>query len=411
MPLRHPAPLVAALLLFWTGTASSVSPPHPRRPNISMEVPHKHTLVVNLVNMTKWTMRLTSGSGDLRIPTIQQNVQSYDTPGFVFLPGGIPQTIPPNKGTSSDPTVDVYLSARPFVFVWQDAGSNKTAKPEVNLTYQMLNVDSYGTGFRDACGNTGQPGNVNIHVEFDRIKLGPPALKSEIFETIVSGVMAVAELAAFVTEGNPIAFVGFLKETKAFVTDIKTINQEKNDYSDTAYFNSYAIACDGDLEKTPSFVTHPASGVDNEPPQDGVGTQQGSVNGNPQENLVVAQYLLRVKGPSKAKFDGRLPVLSIVVMTKSDWTAGRVFSNPAPPQISAAGAQIASQLRAEGVNGRRRLLKLVRSMSGQEIQSLLLAYNDVRSRKKLRRRTSFSSGGWPMRSRGTARLSSGESKS
>lgn len=383
MSLRSPIPVLAALLLPWTGAASTVTPPHPARPNISMEVPHKHSVVVNVVNMTKWTMRLVDGSSELRIPNIQQPVQSYDYPGFVFLPGGIPQTIPAQKGTSGDPKTEVYLSARPFVFVWQDGGSGKKAKPEVNLTYQMDNVESYPTTFRDNCGNTGQPGNVKIHIEFDRIKTGPPELKSEILDTVVSGVMAIAELASFVVEGNPVAFVGFVKETKAFVTDIMAINKEKNDYSDTAFFNAYAVSCDGDLDKTPAFVTHPASGIDNEPPQDGVGVQQGSVNGNPQENLVVAQYLLRVKGPTKAKFDGRLPVLSIVVMTKSDWTAGRMFASSPAPQYSMAGAQISNQIRSEGIAGKRRVLGLVRSMNPKDVDLLLGAYKDLGAKKKL----------------------------
>ncbi len=363
--------LVLAVLLFVSFVtpvfAGSPSPPWPSRPNLVWDVSSRKTAIVHLVNTTPFDMSLTTNPFVNKV--YQQAPQDYDEGPIVYSPSGVPTKIPKQSGAS-------------FVISWLDTGSGASdVKAEAVMVYTMA-VDT-GDNYSDSlCGTNGKKGNVNLQIEFDRVKQ-TKNLKSEIFKTVLNATSVIVDGLTMIAEPeDALAWAGFITNSVELVTDCKEINENNEDW-DQIYVNSFILASDGNVNKLPSIITDYGSDENTASQYDGVATQQSTTNGCPQAYIVVGSAILREKQASHKTLDGNVPVLLVALATSTDWEAAISASTEVSLSASKAGYQISQQVKREGKNGRKALFKLVRTMSPGDLAILKSAYSSIQAHKAL----------------------------
>ena len=357
---------------------NSPAPPHPNRPNLGMDM-SRQTVIVYVANTTPYAMTLKDpNSSDFPF----KDQPSDTTAPVVFAPSGIPYQIPANYGAS-------------FVVAWKDAGDN--VFKETNLTYTMENVDvtkDFGgvppvcTGpanNRTGCCTNAYIGPVDIHLELDRVKKNSTGLKAEIGQLILSTVHAVVDFGEFVTEGNPVSLLQFMKSADEMKNTVVEINNKHNSDYDQIYVNSYAISNSNNLDNTPALVGQLTGDPSKYAPNDGIATQQSDANGCRQSGVVVAVSLLRAQVPTYGTFDGGLPVVLVSLFTDADWQAGYAASASVSAQETPAGYRIKQHLQREGKPGLKALRALVHSLRPQDFRLMSEAYGAIATHKALTR--------------------------
>lgn len=358
----------------------SPSPPHPTYPNLAWDVSERKTAVVYVFNATQSPMTLKNSP--FTDASYSESPQSYDAAPMVYSPSGLPRTIPAKY-------------AAPFVISWMDTGSSadKVYKEAV-ITYNMQNVDSTQMYTPDGCTVNSQKGPVDVLLEFDRVKPdSSKGMAGAVGKLILSSVASLTDLVGFVTEGNPIAFAGFLVAAAELPEEIMDINEIHNESWDQVYFNAFAV---GSADASPtngnpntitqipqiSYLQGDTSSPDN-PQNDGVATQHAAGHGCPQSAIVVATALLREKKASDGNFDGGLPTVLVVVAENNDWQKALSPSTNVTMQASPAGYKISQQLKSEGKNGRKGYWTLLRSLSKEDNRLFIGAYAAIRASKAL----------------------------
>ena len=360
--------LLLALVSITPVSADSPSPPHTDRPNLGMDM-SRQTVVVYVANTTPYNMTLKDAGPFIDLP-------SDPTAPVMFSPSGIPHKIPANYGAS-------------FVAAWKDAGGS--VYKEADLTYTMDNVDSSTTFTSDGCTVNPQRGPVDIHLEFDRVKKNSAKdLRAEYGQLIFHSVHAAVDFCEFVTEGNPVALLKFMKAADEMTNNVKAINSAKDSDDDQIFVNSYVVSYLNNLTYVPGVVPQVQFTTDGKgstsgdyAPNDGVATQQPDANGCPQSVIVVAVSILRPQNPDYETFNGGLPTMLVALFTEKDWGTATKAQVSVSAQESPAGYKIKQQLQREGKTGLKAFRTLVHSLSPQDFRMMNEAYGSITAHKKL----------------------------
>ena len=351
---------------------NSPAPPHPNRPNLGIDM-NRQTVIVYVANTTPYNMALKDAGPFTDLP-------SDPTTPVIFSPSGIPYKIPANYGAS-------------FVAAWKDAGDN--VYKEAVLTYTMENVDVTSIYKPPSCtgpantwigcctNNHTYVGPVDIHLEFDRVKKNSTGLKAEIGKLILSSVHAVVDFGEFVTEGNPLSLLQFMKSADEMTNTVVEINNAHNSDYDQLYVNSYVVSYTNSLDNTPGLVWPLSGDPSKYAPNDGIATQQPDASGCTQSGIVVGVTLLRAQVPDHGTFNGGLPVMLVALFTPADWQAVNTPQVSVSAQESPAGYKIKQQLQREGKPGLKALRTLVRSLSPQDFRIMSEAYGAIAAHKPL----------------------------
>ena len=322
-----------------------------------------------MVNTTPYNM--TFKNGPFVNHVTQQAVQGdYDEGPIIYTPSGIPYQIPPRTGGS-------------FVVSWQDTGKDADhVFPEADITYTLKSVDSSDLYLSGACTTNAAIGDVDLHLEFDRVK-ETKSLKSEIFKTILHTTAMLVDATEFVLEGNPIAFAGFVVAATETAEDIASLVNGANESWDQIYVNSFVVPANNNLSYVPGIVSKYTSS-DTASQYDGIATQQPAANGCPQSDIVVQVAMLREKPPtSGGHLNGQLPAVLVTVSTYKDWMAATAATTSVSLQASSSGNKISQQLKREGRSGQKAFFKLVRSMKKPDLDILKAAYRAIEDKKAL----------------------------
>lgn len=359
----------------------SPSPPHPAYPNLAYEVFERKTAVVYLFNATPYAMTLKNSP--FTASNYSESPQTYDAPPMVYTPSGLPRAIPAKY-------------AAPFVIAWMDTGNSADkVQKETVITYSMPNVDSTKM-YKDAsqCTVNPQIGPVDILLEFDRVKPNSSkGMASAVGKLILSSVASLTDLIGFATEGNPIAFAGFLVATAELPDEIKEINELNDTSADQMYLSAFVVASkdSSPTNSNPDTISHvpqfsyldaTPENVDN-PSSDGVYAQHTDTNGCPQSDIVVATALLREKKASDGNFDGVLPTVLVVVAENADWQKALSESTSVSMQASPAGYKITQLLKQGGKPGKKAYRTLLRSLNKDDSRLFVGAYGAIREHKPL----------------------------
>lgn len=378
--------LVFSLFLSLSNTVpafagnDSPSPPHPSYPNLAWDVSERKIAVVYVFNATPYAMALKTS------PFVDSNYsespQDYEGTPIVYSPSGLPRTIPANY-------------AAPFVISWMDTGSNaEDVYKEAVITYNMQNVDSTKMYTPAGCTVNPQIGPVDVLLEFDRVKPdSSKGMAGAVGKLILSSVASLTDIVGFVTEGNPVAFAGFLVAAAELPEEIMDINEIHNESWDQVYFNAFVV---GSADASPtngnpntisqipqiSYLQGDTSSPDN-PQNDGVATQHAAGHGCPQSDIVVATALLREKTASDGNFDGGLQTVLVVVAENNDWQKALSTTANVTMQASPAGYKISQILKREGKTGKKAYWTLLRSLSRDDSRLFVDAYAAIRAHKPL----------------------------
>ena len=367
--------LLLALVSITPVSADSPSPPHPDRPNLGMDM-SRQTVVVYVANTTPYNMTLKDAGPFIDLP-------SDPTAPVIFSPSGIPHKIPANYGAS-------------FVAAWKDAGDS--VYKEADLTYTMDNVDVSNIFQPPVCSGKNQTGcctnpykgSIDIHFELDRVKKDSAKdLKAEFGQLIFHSVHAAVDFGEFVTEGNPVALLKFMKAADEMTNNVKEINSQKNSDYDQLFVNSYVVNYKNDLSYVPGLVAQviePGSknnDLSDYAPNDGIATQQPDANGCTQSGIVAAVSVLRAQVPDHGTFNGGLPTVLVALFTEADWRTVNTSQVSVSAQESPAGYKIKQQLQREGKTGLKAFRTLVHSLSPQDFRLMSEAYGSITAHKKL----------------------------
>ncbi|HWR38712.1 MAG TPA: hypothetical protein VN611_04365 [Patescibacteria group bacterium] len=349
--------------------AGAPSPPHPDRPNVVWDVSAQKTVIVHLLNATPYNMVLKSSP--FSNSNYQQEVQGqYDEGAIMFTPSGIPQTVPKNSGRS-------------FVVTMLDNGSNASdVAGEYDMLYTLQQVDASSVFQPGACTINPVKADVDVHLEFDHVKESK-SLKGDIFDTVVEGLKVIVEGGEIVASGGEEGWFHFLESSAALAEDIATTINDANESSDQGYFNAFVVSYNNQLDTSLPGITTSATDSDTAAQYAGISTQQPYSHGCPQSIIEVPVVILREKGPNSKELNGNLPVILAAVVTQSDQTGAQVCLAKVSPESSRAGNKIMNLLKSEGLNGRKAVLKLFRTLDYQEISQLRETYKAIAGHKRL----------------------------
>ena len=344
-------------------------------PNMAWNVSERKTVIVHVLNATKFNMTLKSSSDfkDHSLPT-DKPVQYQDSniDPFVFSPSGIPHSIPAKQGAS-------------FVVSWLDtaatAENDDNIYPTTNLVYTMQNVvkDTDST-----CS-----GNVDINLGFNRIT-HTKELKSEYFALALHCSSALIEALTLAAEPNMVALLGFLNAGAEIAEDSIEINESKDD-SDQIYFNAYVVSATKATNYPNIYTPVDGNSMDTgtAPQYDGFYTQHGDTQGCAQSYIVPTVVLMREKSAGETHLSGHLPQVLAVLVDSDTWKSAQQAVKSSTSTISAAvspaGYQISQQLKRDRRKGEAAFIRLAKTLSPSDRHVFNAAYDALLAHKTLSR--------------------------
>ena len=342
------------------------------KPNMAWNVSERKTVIVHVLNATKFNMVLKSSSDfkDHSISTSKPvQYQEADVDPFVFSPTGIPHTIPAKQGAS-------------FIVSWLDTAAtsenDNNIYPNTNLVYTLQNV------VKD--NDSSCAGNVDVNLGFNRVT-HQKELKSEYFALGLHCASALIEGLTLVAEPNMVALLGFLNAGAEIAEDSIDINESKED-SDQVYFNAYVVSATK-ATNYPSIYTFNSGTMttSNAPEYDGFYTQHGDTQGCAQEYIVPTVIMMREQKADHTKLDGHLPQVLVVLTDSVTWNNARnaVLGSTAgiSASVSPAGSQISQYLKRTGKKGEGDFVKLARTLSLNDSRTFSEAFDAIRGHKTI----------------------------
>ena len=310
------------------------------------------SIAIKIVNLTPYQMTLDQANSSLTGPGNAANRNRQTDKYFVFAPLGAPQVIP---------AVSLQSIPYPMVIAFKDGDTGSEIVNSATASWTLNNVP-------DDPKNKAKTANPRFVININRQV--PEENKSGLFPLVASCLFEAFDFLELAAEPvNPFAWaevvVGLI-EIGNNVSEFIEKNKEGKDGT-KVYVSAYMAPQSGYGRPATQWV--PGSKDTNGPwSDDGVVTQEATMNGYAASSFIVSTQVLRKP----------VPQMTVTILPVDVYAAAITSKTLREKATSSKGAgELKLSMQQQGKHGKKTLLRLVRSLSRQQQLEMVEAAKSI----------------------------------